>query len=159
MKMLRGALLGCGLAILACGLASAQVVPQPGPPQPVACAQNTTVPALTDGQAGWVQCDVGGSVLVNTSGYLYAHIAAGQATTLVKTGAGTLHAIVFGGAATATNVTTVFDSLLGSGTVISIPAATAAVGPTTVIYDVKFATGLTILTGTANGSDMTVVYR
>lgn len=97
-----------------------------------------------------------------SGGASYSHIAAGQATTTVKSGAGTLYSITFNSAATATNVTTIFDSVTGSGTVIAIPAATTATVPTTLNFGpvgVAFATGLTILTATANGSDMTVVYK
>lgn len=94
-----------------------------------------------------------------TGGYSYNHIVAGQATTTVKSGAGTLHAIVYNSAAAATNVTTVYDSTTGSGNVIAVPAATAVTAPMTVLYDLAFTTGLTIVTGTANGSDMTVVYK
>lgn len=94
-----------------------------------------------------------------TGGYSYSHIAAGQATTTVKSGAGTLHTITFNSPATATNVTTVFDSTTGSGTVIAIPSVTALPFATTLTYDLAFATGLTILTATANGGDMTVTYK
>jgi hypothetical protein len=91
--------------------------------------------------------------------FTYQHLAAGQATTTVKSGAGFLHSITLNGAATATNVTTVYDNTAGSGTVIAIPAATTATVPTTLTYDVSFTTGLTIVTATANGSDMTISYR
>lgn len=93
-----------------------------------------------------------------TQKFSYSHIAAGQATTTVKSGAGFLHSITLNGAATATNVTTVYDNTAGSGTVIAIPAATTATVPTTLTYDVSFATGLTIVTATANGADMTISY-
>jgi hypothetical protein len=92
-------------------------------------------------------------------GYNYTHIAAGQATTTVKSSSGFLHAIVFGGAATATNVTTIYDNTAASGTVIGIPAATAVTFPNTVVYDIGFATGLTVSTTTANGCDMTVIWK
>lgn len=92
-------------------------------------------------------------------GYSFLNIVAGQATTTVKSGAGTLHSIVFNSAASATNVTTVYDNTAGSGTVIAIPAATTATVPTTLIFDIAFATGLTIVTATANGSNMTVCYK
>lgn len=91
--------------------------------------------------------------------FTYAQIAAGQATTVVKSGAGFLHSITFNSAATATNVTTVYDNTAGSGTIIAIPAATTATVPTTLTYDVSFSTGLTIVTATANGSNMTVSFR
>lgn len=94
-----------------------------------------------------------------TGGYSFLNIAAGQATTTVKSGSGTLHAIVFNSAAAATNVTTVFDNTAASGTVIAIPAATAVTFPVSVLFDIAFSTGLTILTATANGSNMTVIYK
>lgn len=91
--------------------------------------------------------------------YSYTHIAAGQATTTVKSGAGSLHMICFNSAAAATNVTTVYDNTAASGTVIAIPTVTGLTFLSCVQYDLKFGTGLTINTATANGSDMTVVYR
>jgi len=94
-----------------------------------------------------------------TGGYSFLNIAAGQATTTVKSGAGTLHSIVLNSAATATNTTIIYDNTAGSGTVIGRPAVTTATVPTTLIYDIAFATGLTIVTAVANGGDMTVVYK
>lgn len=91
--------------------------------------------------------------------FSYAYIAAGQAATVVKSGAGFLHTITLNSAASATNVTTIFDNTAGSGTTIAKPAATTATVPTTLTYDVSFSTGLTILTATANGADMTVSFR
>lgn len=97
-----------------------------------------------------------------TGGSLYSHIGAGQATTVVKNSAGTLYSITFNSAATVTNVTTVYDNASTSGTVIAIPTATAVVAPTTLNFGpvgIAFANGLTIITTTANGSDMTVAYK
>lgn len=97
-----------------------------------------------------------------TGGASFLNIAAGQATTTVKSGVGTLYAIILNSAATATNTTTVYDNTAASGTVIARPAATTATVPTTLNYGptgLAFATGLTIITATANGSDMTVVYK
>lgn len=94
-----------------------------------------------------------------TGGYSFLNVAAGQATTTVKSGAGTLHAIVFNGPATATSTLIVYDNTAASGTVIGRPLATAVVAPVTVIYDLAFATGLTLITATANGADMTVIYK
>lgn len=91
----------------------------------------------------------------NTTGYTYKHIAAGQATTVVKAKPGVLVAIVYNAAASATNVTTIYDDPAGIGTVIGI-AAVPAQG--TVYYNAEFLNGLTIITGTANGADMTVIY-
>lgn len=97
-----------------------------------------------------------------SGGASFLNIAAGQATTTVKSGAGTLYAIILNSAATATNTTTVYDNTAASGTVIARPAATTATLPTTINYGpvgLAFATGLTIITATANGSDMTIVYK
>lgn len=95
-------------------------------------------------------------------GASYLNIVAGQATTVVKASAGTLYAIIFNGAATATNVTTVYDHASGVGTVIAIPDAVSVDQPTTLSFGptgLAFATGLTIITATANGANMTVVYK
>lgn len=137
---------------------------------------NASAQTYDDGDQAILQTDINGNTLISSATkiagedltndvmkveqrFSYAQIAAGQATTTVKSGAGFLHAIVFNGPATATNVTTVYDNTAGSGTVIAIPLATAVVSPTTVIYDVSFATGLTIVTATANGANMTISYR
>lgn len=92
-------------------------------------------------------------------GYSFLSIAAGQATTVVKGSAGTLHTITFNSAAVATNTTVIYDHPTGVGTVIGRPAATTVTIPSTLIYDLAFANGLTIITATANGSDMTVTYK
>lgn len=98
----------------------------------------------------------------DSGGANFLNIVAGQATTTVKSGAGRLYAIVLNSAATATNTTTIYDNTAGSGTVIGRPAVTTATVPTTLVFGstgISFATGLTIVTATANGGDMTVVYK
>jgi len=97
-----------------------------------------------------------------TGGASFLNIAAGQATTTVKSGAGTLYAICLNSAATATNTTTIYDNTAASGTVIAIPAVTTATVPTTLTFGpagLAFATGLTVITATANGGNMTFVYK
>ena len=97
-----------------------------------------------------------------SGGASFLNIAAGQATTVVKASAGVLYAIILNSAATATNVTTIYDHPSGAGTVIGRPAVTTATVPTTLYFGpagLAFANGLTIITGTANGGDMTVVYK
>ena len=96
---------------------------------------------------------------VASGGYSFLNIAAGQATTVVKASAGTLHSITLNSAATATNTTVVYDNPTGVGTVIGRPNVVAATVPTTLIFDLAFANGLTIITATANGGDMTVTYK
>lgn len=94
-----------------------------------------------------------------TGGYSFLNIAAGQATTVVKASAGTLHSITLNSAATATNTTVIYDHPSGVGTVIGRPNVVAATVPTTLIFDLAFANGLTIITATANGGDMTVCFK
>lgn len=97
-----------------------------------------------------------------TGGATYLNIAAGQATTVVKGTPGTLYAIVLNSAATATNTTVVYDNATGAGTVIGRPAVVTATVPSTLSYGpngIAFALGLTIITATANGGDMTVVFK
>jgi hypothetical protein len=99
---------------------------------------------------------------IASGGASFLNIAAGQATTTVKSGAGTLYSISLNSAATATNITTIYDNTAASGTIIGKPAATTATVPTTLTYGpagLAFSTGLTIITATANGSDMTIVYK
>lgn len=50
---------------LAASAAVAQVVPQPGPPTSIACAFNVTPPTLADTNAGWIQCDGAGRIIVS----------------------------------------------------------------------------------------------
>ena len=112
-----------------------------------------TTPGATNGVSP-VAAAAGGASFLN--------IAAGQATTTVKSGAGTLYAIVLNSAATATNVTTIYDNTAGSGTVIAIPAVTTATIPVTLDFGptgLAFGTGLTVVTATANGGNMTFVYK
>lgn len=91
---------------------------------------------------------------VEQAGSPFSHIA-GAATTTVKSGAGILHKISIntkGAASTAT----VYDNTAGSGTVIAVIDLTLS--QDTLIYDLAFATGLTIVT-TGTLSDLTVSYR
>lgn len=110
------------------------------------------------GVASMTPVQVSQSAVV-TGGYTYAHVAAGTATTVIKASAGTLHSITLNGAGVATNVTTVYDHASGAGTVIAIISGALATVPTTLIFDVAFTTGLTIITSIANGGDMTVNFK
>lgn len=101
----------------------------------------------------------GTGILQVEESYSFLNIAAGQATTTVKSGAGNLHSLVLNSAATATNTTTIYDNTAASGTVIAIPAVTTATIPVSLIFDIAFATGLTVITATANGGNMTFCFR
>ena len=103
--------------------------------------------------------DLTNDVLKTEQRFSYLNIVAGQATTVVKASAGFLHAIIFNNPAASTNTTNVYDHASGAGTIIATPLATAVVSPVTVLFDCSFSTGLTIITATANGANMTVIYR
>lgn len=148
------------------GVNQANVKPASTAPLSTDSALVTTLSPNSPGIVALGQTTKSGSVpvtMASDQAVTYKHIAVGQATTVVKASAGTLYGIVFNTAASATNVTTIYDNASGSGTVIGIPSATVATiagltleyGP----YGVAFANGLTIITATANGADMTVIYQ
>lgn len=95
-----------------------------------------------------------------TNIYRYTNIvAAAPTTTAVKGAPGFLHAIVINSPA-ATGVITVYDSLTASGAKIATitqPATLLDGSGKTVLYDVAFNIGLTIVTATA-AQDITVSY-
>lgn len=88
--------------------------------------------------------------------YTYASITT-QATTLIKTGEGFLHAIVFN-KPVATGTVEIDDAVTHTSPVIGTVTTPANPMPVTLIYDVEFLTGLSITTGTAS-QDITIVYR
>jgi len=79
----------------------------------------------------------------------YTNITTGT-TTVVKSGTGILHSIVVN--TTAAGTITVYDNTSAAGTKIGTLKASVVEG--TYIFDVSFATGLTIVTAAA--SDITV---
>lgn len=96
------------------------------------------------------------SLPVVQAGFTYAHIST-AATTVVKSGAGVVHTITVNNLGTVASTTTVYDNTAGSGTVIAIINTLA--GQTSYIYDVAFATGLTLVTTGTVAPDITVSYR
>ena len=77
-------------------------------------------------------------------------------TTLVKTGAGVLHSITFN-KPVATGTVKIDDALTDTTPVIGTVTTPANPMPVTLIYDIEFTVGLTIVTGTA-AQDITVAY-
>jgi hypothetical protein len=86
----------------------------------------------------------------------YKNITA-AATTVVKAGPGQLFSINLQNMAASATMT-IFDNTAGSGTVIATYTAPAAVStvPVSLFYDLKFNTGLTIVTTGTN--DITVSF-
>lgn len=81
---------------------------------------------------------------------------AAPTTTVVKSGSGALHTIVFN-KPVATGVVTIYDNTSAAGTVIGTITVPASPQPFTLTYDCALTTGLTIVTATA-AQDITVNY-
>ena len=91
-------------------------------------------------------------------GWRYANITT-DTTTEVKAGSGVLHSITIN-TPVASSIINLYDNTAASGTLIgtiTLPATLLSDGAKTAIYDVAFATGLTIKT-TTGASDITVSY-
>ncbi len=84
-----------------------------------------------------------------------------QTTTTVKPGVGLLHAIIIPTPVASATVK-IYDNTAGSGTVlldtITMPAALLSSGPISLILDVSFSVGLTVVTAGAT-MPLTVSYR
>lgn len=101
-----------------------------------------------------IEAQTFGSPQLVITAYKYTNIT-GDATTLVKSGPGIMHGICIN-TPTATETSTVYDSITASGT--KIATLTSFTGlPGCYIYDVAFTNGLTIVTAVASG-DITVSY-
>lgn len=87
--------------------------------------------------------------------YSYKSITS-QTTTLVKTGAGVLHSITFN-KPVATGTVKIDDAVTDTTPVIGTITTPASPIPVTLIYDIVFTVGLTIVTGTAD-QDITISY-
>lgn len=88
----------------------------------------------------------------------YSHTAITTATTtLVKSGAGVLHAVIVNTKGTVASTVTVYDALTATGTPVAIIDSLNLSG--TFEYDIIFATGLTIVTTGTAAPDVTVSYR
>lgn len=87
--------------------------------------------------------------------YSYANIT-GTTTTVVKSGAGFLHSITLN-KPTATCTIKIDDAVTDTTPVIGTITVPANPMPVTLVYDIAFSVGLTIVTGTAS-SDITVSY-
>lgn len=102
-----------------------------------------------------LKVDSSGNLFTRSVAYSSAHIAT-NTTTTIKSGAGALHSITINTVGIG-NTATIYDNTAGSGTVLAV-IATAIAGPTTLYYDVAFATGLTVVTASGSPADITVSY-
>ena len=89
-------------------------------------------------------------------GNSFANIAT-NTTTLVQSGAGTLHTVTINTAGTGISVTTIYNSLTASGAKIATINTAAVTG--TLTLDVATTIGITIVTTGTASPDITVSYR
>ncbi len=95
---------------------------------------------------------------VTTSGSnSYTHISTSTTTNGIKSGAGTLIAVVVNQTGTVASTTTIYDNTTATGTVIGVLDTLGRTGD--YQYNVAFSTGLSIITTGTAAPDLTVVWR
>lgn len=92
---------------------------------------------------------------MDNGAFSYSNIPT-NTTTVVKSGAGILHAVTINTTGTTTTAT-IYDNTSAAGTKIATINSSAS--HITRIYDVAFSTGLTIVTAGTAASDITVSYK
>jgi len=90
-----------------------------------------------------------------TGALQYAHINT-LTTTVVKSAPGMLHTVTINSKGGTASIATIYDNTSGSGTVLAVIDVTAQL--VTLVYDIQFLTGLTIVTATGSAADLTVSY-
>ena len=94
---------------------------------------------------------------ITTSGSnSYTHISTATTTNGIKSGAGTLVAIVINQAGTSSTAT-LFDNTTATGTTIGVLDCSSRIGD--IQYSAAFSTGLSIITTGSPAPDITVVWR
>ena len=133
----------------------------------------TVLPTMTDTQEGGLQLDASGRLIVSGTFWqttqpvsiAAAVVLAGftpvtittATTTLVKSGAGLLHGITVNSLGTVASTIEVYDALTATGTPIAIIDSLTLSGQ--FLYDLNFATGLTLVTTGTVAPNLTVSYR
>lgn len=105
---------------------------------------SSTPPALTDT-----------ALVVTNSPFSYTNIT-NAATTTIKSGSGMLHTITLNTTANGTLI--VYDNTAGSGTIIATITSANNTPLSTLIYDIQFNTGLTVVSSSA-APDFTVTWK
>lgn len=138
------------------------------------CQYNSSPVTATNGQQGSIACtqhmlplvgvgDLNGNQFDPTlpqqtyESNSYLNVAAGTATTTVKSGAGTLARIIINTKGASSNTLTCYDNTAASGTKIATIDTTG--GTTVLNYGVAFGIGLTCASASGTGADYTVSYR
>lgn len=124
---------------------------------PVACAQSTPgiywqcVPGATP---SWCPAGQLYPLPVEQTSGNYSHLAA-NGTTVLKAGPGVLHTVTINTAG-ATDTITLYDNTAGSGTKIATINSTQE---TTLVFNVRFSTGLTVVIAGTTAPDVTISWQ
>jgi hypothetical protein len=86
----------------------------------------------------------------------YSNLSA-NGTTTIKSGSGWLHSITINSKGATGNTATLYDNTAASGTKIATIDTTSQIQ--TLLFDVAFSTGLTIVLATGTSADLTVSYQ
>ena len=127
-----------------------------------ALSDKTLFAKLTDGtrdatvKAASVPVDTADTALVVGQSPFNFLAVTTAATITVKSGAGVLHTINI--CSPANGDLTVYDNTVGSGTIIAILKATNGTSPTCLTFNVRFSTGLTIVSSSAS-PEWTITYK
>lgn len=116
----------------------------------------TSPPTLPVGFTSDFTCDSSGALRTDRMRCSYKNITT-QTTTVIKRGSGVLHAVTLN-TPVATSVITIYDGIDTTGTKIATYTVAASPQPSSVVYDVVFTVGLTVVTATAT-TDLTVSYQ
>jgi hypothetical protein len=92
---------------------------------------------------------------VPVGGIKYQNLSA-NGTTTIKSGEGVLHAIAINTKGATGNTATIYDNTSGSGTKIATIDTTSQIQ--TLLYDINFTTGLTVVLASGTAADITVSY-
>jgi len=91
------------------------------------------------------------------SGHTYKNISANAATTVIKSGPGTLIRVCINTKGASSNILTLYDNAsAASGTKIATIDTTTAVG--TLTYELDFLNGLTVGLATGTAADVTISF-
>jgi len=119
---------------------------------------NTSLPTMTNTQEGGFQLDANGRLIVSAlmNGFT-PEVITTATTTLVKSGAGLLHGVTVNSLGTVASTIEVYDALTATGTPLAIIDSLTLSGQ--FLYDINFATGLTLVTTGTVAPNLTVSYR
>lgn len=121
---------------------------------PVVIASNQSAIAVTPENGNVTVINGVTNPVFTEESFLFSNIKT-NTTTVVKSGAGILHSIVVNTLGLVASSVIIYDNTAGSGTTIGTINTLTLSG--SFIYDLAFATGLTIVT--TGGVDITVTYR